>query len=175
MYYIETDHENPAVQALINTAAAVDDKLPAAWSRIAGYLSAYKEETGVLGRRKLDGDGNTAELRIEDLHILIGALETMLEAHTGPEEPAPAEFETVEFEEYGVGLADIAAKLDQILEHVSPLPTAIKYDLKSRPATGPLADGGVVINIQPDPSGGSGNDAFPAGYAAGVRAGRQRR
>lgn len=132
MHDIDTDHENPAVQALIDAAIAVDEQLPGAWSRVAEYLETYKDKAGTLGRRKLDGDGNTAELRVEDLHVVLGALETILDAHTGPDEPDPV-FETLEFEQDGVGLADLDAKLDEILKHVTPLPTAIHYRGKLSP------------------------------------------
>lgn len=134
MHDIDTDHENPAVQALIDAAIAVDEQLPGAWSRVAEYLETYKDKAGTLGRRKLDGDGNTAELRVEDLHVVLGALETILDAHTGPDEPALTDLTTFETEQGGIGLADLDAKLDEILKHVTPLPTAIHYRGKLSPA-----------------------------------------
>jgi hypothetical protein len=83
----DTDHDNPAVQALIAAATAVDEQLPGAWARLTDYLEAYGESDGTpLGKRRLDDD-HIAELRVDDLRTVTAALETMLEAHTGPDEP----------------------------------------------------------------------------------------
>lgn len=78
--------EDTAALALVAAAAAVDEALPSAWARIAAYIEAYGEETGVLGRRKTDGDGHVAELRVEDLRVLETAIETVLAATIGPDE-----------------------------------------------------------------------------------------
>jgi hypothetical protein len=148
---IDTDHENPAVLALVTAAAAVDEQLPAAWARVADYLEAYGEDTGTpIGRRKLDGDGNIAALTIADLRVLLGALEAVLESTVGPDEDEPA----------GIGLADLDAKLDEILQHVRPKQIEIAFDknalsdeafaklcatLKAKHPNGKgLADGGIV-------------------------------
>jgi hypothetical protein len=121
----DIDHENPAALALVAAAAAVDEQLPGAWARVAGYLDAYKDETGVLGRRKLDGDGTVAELRVEDLRTIETALETVLESTIGPAEP--------DVDETLDRLADITAMVNEILKHVTPLPTAIHYGGKLSP------------------------------------------
>jgi hypothetical protein len=150
----DIDHENPAALALVAAAAAVDEQLPGAWARLAGYLDAYKDETGVLGRRKLDGDGTVAELRVEDLRTIETALETVLECTIGPAEPEPDVDETLD------RLADITAMVNEILRHVTPLPTAIHYGGKLSPeaaaklkAARLASPGRTQIAVAPDDAG----------------------
>lgn len=89
MHHDDID-ENPAVKALIAAATAVDDALPGAWSRVADYLDAVNDPQGVIGKRKLDAD-TVAVLTTGDVQTVIDALEALLEAHTGPEEPGEAD------------------------------------------------------------------------------------
>ncbi|WP_204745425.1 NUDIX domain-containing protein [Glycomyces paridis] len=77
--------QTPTVPPLVAAAHAVDERLPAAWARVADYLAVYGDPTGKLGGRKADGD-RVAELRAEDLHVVCDALEALLDvdAATAP-------------------------------------------------------------------------------------------
>lgn len=113
LHYIDTDHDNPAVKALLEAAAEVDDRLPAAWGRVGAYLEAYGEETGKLGSRPLDGD-HIATLTVQDLHTLIDGLEALLNARATPAVPT-VEGATAE-EGVFYAEADLRAHVEQLAE-----------------------------------------------------------
>lgn len=82
-----TDQNTEPVPPLVAAAAAIDERLPAAWSRVAEYLVAYGDPTGTLGKRKA-ADDRTAVLDAGDLHTILDALETAIVAASGPDELA---------------------------------------------------------------------------------------